>query len=66
VPSSGDHKEEKQTMANHPHLHSLQAKHRQLDEIIRKEQMHPAADSGEIARMKREKLALKEQIARFA
>lgn len=53
-------------MSDHPRMQSLKAKHRQLDEQITQEQSHPAADPYKIASLKREKLALKEQMTSFS
>lgn len=52
-------------MKDHPHLDALRAKHRELDERIQAEERRPGGDETEIARMKREKLKLKEEIAQF-
>jgi len=43
-------------------LHDLQAEHRQLDERIRVLSAEPTGDQLEIARLKRRKLMLKDQI----
>jgi len=43
-------------------LHDLQAEHRALDERIQALSAEPAADQLEIARLKRRKLMLKDQI----
>jgi hypothetical protein len=47
-------------------LDTLKAEHRQLDETIRLLASEPAADQLEIARLKRRKLMLKDQIERIA
>lgn len=50
----------------HPHIAALKEKHRNLDEEIAKTQAQPSSDPLEITRMKREKLALKEEIQAHA
>jgi hypothetical protein len=45
-----------------PPLEALQAEHRQLDERIRALSAEPTGDQLEIARLKRRKLRLKDQI----
>lgn len=46
------------------HLASLSAKHAQLDQRIASETQRPMPDSMLIARLKREKLRLKEEMGR--
>lgn len=48
------------------HITELQRKHRVLSEAVEVAQRTPGADDLEIARMKREKLRLKEEIGRLA
>ena len=48
------------------HLAELSAKHRTLDEKIRDELARPAADEVRVAQWKREKLKLKDEIAKLA
>ncbi len=50
-------------MAN-AHLANLNARHAQLDESVAAEIRRPLPDQARLARLKREKLKLKEQIAR--
>jgi hypothetical protein len=52
---------------DHPvSLESLKAEHRQLDDQIRLLSSEPTGDQLEIARLKRRKLMLKDQIQRIA
>ena len=48
-----------------PDLETLKAEHRNLDERIRELSADPAADQLEIARLKKRKLLLKDQIQRI-
>lgn len=48
------------------HLDSLRRKHRSLDEKIEEEVRRPGVDQVAITAMKREKLHLKEEIARLS
>ncbi len=48
------------------HLTELRRKHETLDHRIESEQRHPGADDLSIAALKKEKLRLKEQIARLS
>ena len=48
------------------HITELQRKHRALSEAVEAAQRNPGTDDLEIARMKREKLRLKEEISRLA
>ena len=48
-----------------PGLEALKAEHRQLDERIRDLSAEPIGDQLEIARLKRRKLQLKDQIQRL-
>ncbi len=47
------------------HLEELQRKHGDIDREIDEALAHPSADDLEIARLKRRKLALKDQIERL-
>ena len=47
------------------HLSELERRHHSLDREIEKERLHPAADSGKVAEMKRKKLILKDEIAKL-
>ena len=47
------------------HLEELQRKHGDIDREIDEAFVHPLADDLEIARLKRRKLALKDQIERL-
>lgn len=49
-------------MAIEQRIRELDARHRDLDIIIRAEAQRPAADPTQIAAMKRQKLKLKEEI----
>ena len=48
------------------HITELQRKHRALSEAVEAAQRNPGVDDLEIARMKREKLRLKEEISRLS
>jgi len=48
------------------HLNELQKKHEKLDTQIEQTLRHPSADTTEIGAMKKEKLRLKEEIARVS
>ena len=52
-------------MAMEAHLEELNEKHRQLDAFILEELQHPSVDTLKIMELKREKLRLKEEIARL-
>ena len=47
------------------HLEELQRKHGDIDRAIDEALAHPSADDLEIAKLKRRKLALKDQIERL-
>ena len=47
-------------------LQSLKSKHSQLDTELRKEQVRPQPDDLTINRLKREKLAVKDEISRLS
>ena len=51
--------------ANDGELQALRAEHRQLDERIRELLSEPVGDQLQIARLKRRKLQLKDQIQAF-
>ncbi len=48
------------------HLDQLKARHQALKLKIKEEEMHPGADHLEIVALKREKLQVKEEIARIS
>ncbi|QYK42313.1 MAG: DUF465 domain-containing protein [Paracoccaceae bacterium] len=48
------------------HLQELRRKHESLSELVEKEQKAPASDALRIAEMKKQKLKLKEEIARLS
>lgn len=48
------------------HVEELRRKHRVLSDAVEKEQRSPGASDQDIARMKREKLRLKEEISRLS
>ena len=52
-------------MALSAHLHELSERHRQLERRIEQEVSRPGSDDLEIRRMKREKLKLKDEMARL-
>lgn len=47
-------------------IHSLQQKHEELDRQLHSESTRPHPDENTLARLKREKLALKDQIANLS
>ena len=47
------------------HLSELERRHTALDREIAREQLHPAADAGKMAELKRRKLLLKDAIAKL-
>jgi hypothetical protein len=49
-------------MAIEQRLRELDARHRDLDVIIRNEAQHPSVDATRLTAMKRQKLKLKEEI----
>ena len=48
----------------HPHTQTLAQRHQSLDQAITREQARAGSDDATLARMKKEKLALKEALAR--
>ncbi len=52
-------------MALDAHVEELSFKHRSLDKIIREEEAKPSSDSLRIAELKRQKLILKDRLARL-
>lgn len=52
-------------MTRAAHLAELSEKHRTLELKIREEMAHPGADETQIGRWKREKLRLKDEMARL-
>lgn len=53
-------------MSQSSHLNELMNKHRRLDVSIQSELSHPAYDEMKVANLKRQKLRLKEQIAKLS
>jgi len=53
---------EAQAMTIEARIRELGNRHRNLDENIRREMIHPASDSLRVKALKQEKLRLKEQI----
>lgn len=53
-------------MALSAHLAELAEKHKVLDRTIEEELAHPSSDELKIAKLKREKLKLKDEIARLS
>ena len=47
------------------HVESLNAKHAEIEKIIAAEEHRPSPDSLKIGELKRKKLRLKEELARF-
>ncbi len=52
-------------MSLQSHLSELSAKHQSLEAKIADEMQHPSVDSVELAKLKRRKLQLKDEIARI-
>ncbi|MEO0729299.1 MAG: DUF465 domain-containing protein [Pseudomonadota bacterium] len=52
-------------MAVEAHLIGLNTKHRRLEEQIDQVRSHPSADPLELARLKREKLRIKDELNRL-
>ena len=52
-------------MAIEQRLRELDARHRDLDIIIKSEAQHPSVDASRLTAMKRQKLKLKEEIERL-
>lgn len=52
-------------MTEDERIGSLKAKHARLDQELREEQLRPMPDSAIIASLKREKLKLKDEMARL-
>ncbi len=52
-------------MALDAHVEELSAKHRHLDKLIREEETHPSVDPLKIVELKRQKLILKDRLARL-
>jgi len=48
-----------------PHRQTLLSRHAELEEEISREMSHPSWDESTVARMKREKLAIKDQLDRL-
>jgi hypothetical protein len=53
-------------MSVQQHVESLSEKHRKLDELISQEMAHPGSDGLKLKELKRCKLKLKQEIARFS
>ena len=52
-------------MSLHSHLEELRKKHRALSDAVEVAQRSPAVDGLEVARMKKQRLHLKEEISRL-
>jgi hypothetical protein len=52
-------------MALDAHIEELSGKHRALDKLIQEEMAKPSSDSLRIAELKRQKLSLKDKMARL-
>jgi hypothetical protein len=52
-------------MALDAHIDELSVKHRTLDKLIREEAAKPSADSLKVAELKRQKLLLKDRMAKL-
>lgn len=53
------------TMKQEHHLDALNTKHRMLDDQIKEYEMSPAVDDAVIHQLKKEKLAVKDEITAF-
>ncbi|MEW9919697.1 YdcH family protein [Marimonas sp. MJW-29] len=53
-------------MALNAHLETLKRKHQEMSEAVERAQRSPGIDDLEVATMKKEKLRLKEEIARLS
>lgn len=53
-------------MALEAHVEELSTKHRNLDKLIREEEAHPSSDTLRIIELKRQKLILKDRLARLS
>ncbi|MCR9218911.1 MAG: YdcH family protein [Alphaproteobacteria bacterium] len=53
-------------MSKTDRIESLKAKHAELEETLRREELRPHPDDAACLRLKREKLALKDEISRMA
>jgi hypothetical protein len=60
--SDSPKQEEAPSMAIEQRLRELDARHRDLDLIIKNEAQHPSSDTVRLAAMKKQKLRLKEEI----
>jgi hypothetical protein len=49
-----------------PHIDALSARHAQIEGLIAAEMLRPVPDSVTLARLKRQKLKLKEEVVGFA
>lgn len=63
---SVEREKENCSMSTEARIQSLKAKHRDLDEKIATAAASPAADGSRVTAMKREKLRIKDEIARLA
>ena len=52
-------------MALNAHVDELSVKHRSLDKMIQEEEARPSSDSIRIAQLKRQKLQLKDRLAKL-
>jgi uncharacterized protein len=52
-------------MVDHPHLEVLKARHREIDTRIQEEERRPSPDEEKVAKLKKDKLKLKEEIQAF-
>ncbi len=52
-------------MALNAHVDELSVKHRSLDKMIQEEEARPSSDSVRIAELKRQKLLLKDRLAKL-
>jgi hypothetical protein len=60
-----EEKKRRFTMALDAHVDELSGKHRALDKLIQEEINRPSSDSLRIAELKRQKLLLKDRMARL-
>ena len=53
-------------MSLEDHITTLKSKHATLERALKQEQLRPAPDPQQVAKLKREKLRLKDEIAKLA
>jgi uncharacterized protein len=64
-PSRQSNPSRRTRMVDHPHLEVLKSRHREIDTRIQEEERRPSPDEAKVAKLKKEKLKLKEEIQDF-